>query len=736
MNVKSLALGSTALVMFGLCHAPAFAAVAPPAGSGVGSGESATISEVVVTAQRREESLQQVPIAESVVSAEALAQRNVNDVRDIVQLVPNLRIDTPYGNAFPKISLRGVGSGAYNQNTESTVAIYMDDLVLNAPAAKLTQLFDTERVEVLRGPQGTLYGKNTTGGAINFVTRRPTGQTEADGSFTVARYGEVAFDVGAETPITDDLSIRAAVKRRYRDGYGFNKLTDEKIYDNDEWAGRVGLRYQHGDTDAYLKLFADRSRQQGFYSVETGVNPDGSPTTTGMNPLTGYIRPANIDVGEYQQQRANVDNRGVTLNVDQRVGDLTFSSVTGYIHTKQDLSQDADGSPIVFVEVDPYSSKVREFSQEFRLSSPAEGPLSWILGATAFSQTVGIDNQAIITGFANTLAGFGVVIPSSFRQEAHERSTSFAAFLDATYKLNDQLKVFAGVRMTSDKKSIHMFPVNGISLIGPYDFKSSKSWTEPTYRAGLNFQANPSTMLYASYNHGYRSGTYDTSFVGTPDQIKGPVNPEFVDSGEVGVKTTLFDRTLQINAATFYTIFRDQQLPVLGALGLCCSLANAGKSRIYGLEAEVVWRVTPDFDMNLDATVADGKYLRFNTGTANLAGQKLGNLADYEVRLSPEYRIPFGSGHFFIAPEALFVGESRRSTAVDPFGQDVQPAYTLLNGQAGYRAAGDRFSVFAFVKNATNKRYITDFASSPGFGFKQVWYAEPMTWGLTATGTF
>lgn len=730
--------GVSAIVLATMMATPASAqsAEAAPASPGSTQNADGQLADIVVTAQRRTENLQNVPIAASVVDASALLQRNVVDVRDVAQIVPNLRIDSAYGNAFPKLTLRGVGSGTYNQNSEATVALYMDDFVLNPPASKLGQLFDIQRVEVLRGPQGTLYGKNTTAGAINLVTRRPDGSTTANVSVTVARYGEYDILAGAQTALTDDLSVRAAFKRRYSDGYGFNTLTDRHTYGNDDWAGRLGLRYKVADADIYLKVFADRSRAQSFYTAEYGVNPDGSPTPNGANPLTGYIRPANIDVGAYQNQRGEVDNRGVGLNVDQKLGSLTLSLVGGYLFSKQDLSQDADGSPLVFVEVDPYSSKAKQLSGELRLSSPTEGPFTWTIGLSGFHQRVHFDNQAIISGFAAAVAGFGIVLPPSFRQQGSVDMTSFAGFADGTYHLTDKLSIFAGLRVTTDRQSIDMAPLNGISLIGPYHIQQARRWTEPTYRAGVNFQLNPSTLLYASYNRGYRAGTYDTSFVGSPDQIRGPVNPEFVDSYEAGLKATFFDRRVRLNVAAFYTRFTDQQLPIVGPTGLCCALANAGKSRIYGVEFEGAWRVTRNFDINLSGAVTDGKYIEFNTGSINLSGQDLGNLAKYEVRLSPEYRIPAGGGQFFIAPEAVFVGKSRRSTAVDPFGQDVQPAYTVINGQVGYRFAGDRYSVFAFVKNATNKRYLTDFASSPGFGFKQLWYSAPVTWGLTATANF
>lgn len=508
-------ISSAATIAIGVASSAAIAQTSP---AGADEGQ---INDIVVTAQRRKENLQAVPIAATVVGSDNLTQRNAFDVRDIAQVVPNFRIDTPYGNTIPKLTLRGVGSGAFNQNSEATVAIYMDDLVLNPVSSKLGQMFDLDRVEVLRGPQGTLYGKNTTGGAVNLVTRRPDGSTAANAALTIARYGEYAAELGLQTAVSDTVSVRIAGKRRYRDGYGINLFDNRKTDDIDQWAGRLGLLYKNDGTTAYFKLFADRNRDQGKYTITDGLNADGSPTADRANPLTGYIRPDDIDVGNYNPQYSRVDNRGAALNLDQEIGAFTLSSVTGYIFSKQNLAQDNDGSPLLFVETLPYSSKTREFSQEFRLSSPTDGAFSWIVGASYFNQKVRIDNGADLTGFAGFLASVGVTIPTGFRQIARDRTESIAGFADASYRINDTLGLFAGARVTTDKKNFLMFPVNGISLVGPYNIQRSKRWTEPTYRAGINYQMMPSTLLYASYNHGYRAGAFDSSFVGSPGQAEG-----------------------------------------------------------------------------------------------------------------------------------------------------------------------------------------------------------------------
>jgi len=250
----------------------------------------AGLGDIVVTAQRRSESLQRVPLAATAISAVQLQQKGVTSLLDIPNVAPNLNIETPYGNVAPEITLRGVGSASFNENTETTVAIYLDDVVLNAPSTKLGQMFDLSRVEVLRGPQGTLYGKNSTGGAINLVTRRPDGTTEVDGAVTVARFGTYNVNLGAQTALSENLSVRIAGNRQYSDGYAFNTLTNQHLNNLDNWGVRLGARYKSPGVDIFVKAFFDDSKSNGAIMYPQGVNADGSPRPDAMWPHGRRLR--------------------------------------------------------------------------------------------------------------------------------------------------------------------------------------------------------------------------------------------------------------------------------------------------------------------------------------------------------------------------------------------------------------------------------------------------------------
>jgi iron complex outermembrane receptor protein len=700
----------------------------------------ATLGYIVVTAQRRAQPLQSVPVAATALDSEAIQQKGVSSLLDVAKVAPSLAVATPYGNNGPEITMRGIGAGSFNKNTETTVATYLDETVLNLSTAKLGQLFDLERVEVLRGPQGTLYGKNSTGGAVNFISKRPDGTTEAEGSLTAARFGTYEANLGMQAPLTDDLSVRVSARRNYSDGYSFNTLTGRHLNDIDDWGARVGLRYQSDKVDSYFKLFFDRSDTngsayyaQGVYRANTAPNPSliGAPTPNGANVLTGYVPPSNIDVVAAQPTPSNIRNDGASLNTDVYIGDLTLTSVTGYIHSQADTYFDADGSPIDFVTTRHFS-KGEQFTQEVRLASSDQGAFTWIVGAAFFHQE---QEGGVLARFP----GLGRTVP--VLQTFTEKTTSFAGFVDGTYRLSDRFELFSGVRATTDKKKMHQIGTGNFA-IADYDASDSEQWTKPSYRVGVNFKPTDATLLYASYNHGYRSGAYDVGFITNTLQIANPVNPEYVDNFEVGLKTTAFDNHLRVSTAAFYMEYEDQQLSVTppAAGSICCSLVNAGKARVYGLEVEGAARFSEYFDVNFSGMVLDTKYLEFKPDGPNrprdFAGYDLGRAPEYQLSLAPELRYPVAAGEIFFAPEFQFTGKQRVQTTVDRFGEDIQEAYGVINGQLGYRDADGRYSAFLFVKNATDKRYLTYFANTGATAVNQTFYSAPRTYGVTLTGRF
>jgi iron complex outermembrane receptor protein len=710
-----------ALLIFAMAgFQPAFNCVAHAAED---PADDDKLGEIVVTAQKRTENLQKVPIAATVLGSEILRQKGFVQLSDLAPLVPGLNIFSGQSYGFPQFTLRGVGSGSYNQNANSVVGVYLDEFVLDSPTSQQGQFFDLQRIEVLNGPQGTLFGKNTTGGALNFITRKPDGTTAADLAVTVGRWGELDLSGGAQTAITDRLSIRVAGNRNYSDGYGYNSYLGKRVDKTDNWGARVGVAYQSDDVDAYLKLYADDMNAAQQYSVNIGQDPaTGLITPDNSNPVTGYIYPTEKDVYGGNGYSIDTRNRGATLNVNYHVGDYTISSVTGYVVSKSHVTADYDESPFRLSDSLDNSLTSRQFSQEIRLSSSDEGNFSWIVGGNFFHKRFLLHNLTDLSD------AFGV---PPIGETDRERTTSFAGFVDGTLKLGSGFSVTGGIRLTHDQKSM-FFLGPDFQLIGPFDVKSKKGWTEPTYRAILNYQLDPDTMLYASYSHGYRSGAYDVGLKSSPYQLT-PVNPEFVDNYEVGAKGTLFDNRLRLSTAFYYMRFKDQQLSTLATEpgSLCCNLLNAGQSRVYGAELQITARPTPNLTFSLLATVSDGKFKEFYNGPLSYAGQKLPYLPDFKVRFSPEYRIPHGNGGFFIAPDITVTGKARNNVTPNIHGYDIQKTFAMIDAQAGYRA--DMWSIFGWVKNATDYRNLTNYGPAEFAGFSGLYYGPPRSYGLTAT---
>jgi iron complex outermembrane receptor protein len=353
------------------------------------------------------------------------------------------------------------------------------------------------------------------------------------------------------------------------------------------------------------------------------------------------------------------------------------------------------------------------------VTSPDTGAFKWIAGGNFFHKSL------------DTYDAYNLFQTPLIVERDYEHTTSYAGFFDATLKLSAGFSVIGGVRLTHDEKRMRFLSAD-LSLIGPFDTTSSDSWIEPSYRGVLNYQLDPYTLLYASYNHGYRSGAYDNGLKSSPQQLN-PANPEFVNNYEVGAKTTLFDQRLRLSSAFYYMRFTDMQLDALAPIpgAICCNIVNAGVSRVYGAEVSGTALVSRDVSLNFVGTYSNAKFLQFNDDGVNYAGVRLGNIPTYKIRISPEYRMPYNNGNFFISPDATFVGPNRVHTIPDPYSRDIQKAFAILDAQAGYRE--DKWSVFGWVKNATNYRVLTGTDLETFFGYMNRIHGPPLSFGITVT---
>lgn len=711
--------------------------------------EEGTVEAVVVTAQKREERLTEVPLAISVTSGDALRKRNVNNLEQIMTLVPALKVATPYQGGAPSITLRGIGpANQYNMNTNAPIGLYMDEVYLAFVPAPGVQFFDLERVEVLKGPQGTLYGRNTTGGLINFISRRPDMEGGYNGEAEVG-YGsrdrwkaQAAADVQLAPEV---LAARLSLYRSKGDGYMRNAgpVGPKTFGDDDTWQGRLTVElHPSRDLEAILRVYSSKSLNTGSGPVGLGVGPGGSNAF-------GYVR-TGLDRHEvlydYVDGVTKTGSSNTALTLNWSLGDVTLTSITSGVWSMARLSDDCDGTISPICSTDNHISG-RQFSQDVRLQYTGE---RLKLTAGAFYGADEIDYDTDVQFFS------AVFLRNIYEQDRE----SYAIYADGAYAVTDQLEVTLGLRQTFDKVELHdaqtlvldafygtpvastipLSPTYAPSLVLP---PRSRTPDELTGRLVAKYQFTPDIMAYASFSHGYRVGAFNGQAFFDPNEFNY-VPPEEVDNYELGLKATLLERRVVLSAATFNTHISNQHvLSTINVPGLAAFPGLAGLSgRSRGFELDVTAAVSRDVQLRgslsvLDTRYDDGESLNGVDVGGNRFAQapQLAGQAGVDWRLwsrenqavTASFDVSY-SGQYYFDPEN---GES----AVGPILRDGQSSFWLLEGRLAYEVGA--VTVALWGKNLTNETYVTFVGNAEGaFGTDFVVLGEPRAYGVTLTTRF
>ncbi len=759
------------------------AAVVTLAGFAVPCWADADLEAVVVTAQRRAENVQDVPIAISAFTANDLERTNIRQAGDITTLVPNLLLSSPYGEeAEPVFSLRGVTSNDFSQNQSAPVAMYVDEVYRSVGALQALQTFDLERVEVLRGPQGTLYGKNSTGGAISFFTRNP--DLNAYNGYATAGFGKFSqytVEGAVGGPIKDgELGWRAAVYYNKRDGWLKSVVPGiEPANSIDALGGRLTFLAKPNDNfTAQLKLNVTRSRGTPY-----GVRPmNNDPNVTGGNPPTDFYRNAAISM-----VHKVIDSEGASLKMDWKVADhAVLTSVSGFDYGRWVMVGDDASVGVQLWGADTYASSVHQFSQEFRLASVDTDRYTWIVGAyygqdkvhgwleyhyfDAFPGLIQYSTDAN----GNPLFLYGFDQANSFDQVRSSR----AAFANASFDVSPTITLRGGLRYTKDKLTIkNFFALNG-GLANPPAYQGlglPTLWTQSlpvvpgtyvdfsegiyprggvtypdlhkdnsnvSYRGGIDWKPAHGQLYYLSVSRGYRGAAFNANAFNYDAEVTF-ADPEELTSYEIGAKTEFLERRLQINAAVFYYDYKNQQfLDTYSANGvLLYRELNAPKSRLQGGEIELKAKVTEDLELRANLGYTDSKYKEFVSHGASVAGNVLPMAPKVTSSLGVDWRVgTLLGGDFNLGGDAFYYGKQY----FDPTNQEriAQKSYTVVNARAAL-AFGDnhKYNVTLWGKNLFETNYITyalavrDPAQG-GLGLDYTVPAEPRTFGLTGTVRF
>ncbi|SFS13634.1 TonB-dependent receptor [Sphingomonas jatrophae] len=708
--------------------APALAQDTQPSTADTAPGAAEMIPEggdIVVTARRREETLRDVPIAITAFTGEALTRGGAIDITDLSNVVPNVTLEVSRGtNSTLTAFVRGVGQQDPVAGFEAGVGLYLDDVYLNRPQAAVLDIYDVERIEVLRGPQGTLYGRNTIGGAVKYVTRRLGDDPTISARATYGSYDQADGVVSASAPIGNGtIKLGGAVARLSRGGFGKNLTTGDENYNKDIWAGRATLQIEPSK-EAFLRITGDytkdKSAPRGGHRLIPGLATGIPPLDDVYDTRAGLLDP-----------KQEVEAWGVSAFAEVKPTDwLTFRSITAY--RKDDSASPIDFDSLAAVDVDvPAFYNNKQFSQEVQALVDMGG-LSGLLGAYYLD--------------ASARTVFDVRLPAGVTAQTfgNVKTNTGAIFGDFTYDLSEQLSVSAGGRYTWDDRDSTIlrrtylgggspiFGGTGVLAATTSNFRGQATFKEFTPRASVSFKPTPDHNVYASYAKGFKGGGFDprgqstacrtpAGAVCTPQEVFDflSFDPETVDSYEVGYKAALFDRRLNIALAAFRADYKDVQVP--GSVGTLVNgqqtfigvTTNAGKARIQGLEFEGSLLAARDLAgagdrVNLSWTMGyiDAEYKRFiDARGINVADRRaFQNTPKWTASGTLAYSVPVGSGSIDASGTLAYRSRTQQFELRTP-GLD-QKGYALLDGNIVWTAKGDRFSIGLHGRNLTNKKYI------------------------------
>ena len=702
----------------------------------------AQIEEILVTAQKRAESIQDIAVSMKAIGGDEIAKSGSNNIWELSEQVANVDLYTYFGVARPDISIRGYNAnGLFSALDQAPAGIYFDEVFVGSRSGSLNQLFDMERVEVLRGPQGTLYGRNTTAGAVNFISKRPTGETNFGGTATIGNYDQLDFEVHGGMALSDTVAVRIAGIKRDRDGT-IKNVAGPDVNDVDLWAARGSLSWTPSeDMDWLLMVHGSDSsmHQQAWGAVDFGL-----PLIDGFfgEPYSTFVFPGDfhtINISDLPQE--DVETFGVNLigniDFDTGLGEVTLTSVTGYLDTSYFSTEDTDGTNIDFARFEGVD-EFEQISQEVRLSGTTVG-VDWVSGFYYYEDDIEGGN-AFHFAPAGSPGGFGDRPFSVFTQD----STNWAVFGDFRFALIDQFTINVGGRYTDESKD---YTYNANPAVTPTPpVIDSASWDSFDYKIGLNWEPTDDVLIYASYSTGFKSGGFNGGQAGNGAGAVNPADfvafdPEEIESYELGIKSVWYGGRFVFNAAVFYNDITGLQqtnavLDDTGTLGF--PITNVGQADVIGAEIEMIFQPIDALYASLnigilDSEIADGVTTRDSFGGFfDLSGNEL-PLSPDNVSGLVEYVIPLEGTGSSLRPRIEFKHTGTHALVIvgDNTGEK-QESYTLLNASLEWLSSSEQFSIKVWGKNITNKEYIS---RTIGFlapnGIFPAIRGEPATYGVT-----
>jgi iron complex outermembrane receptor protein len=698
------------------------------------AADQAALEEVIVTAQKRKANLQDVAVSITAFSSKDIRDYGFSQPADIMNHIPGVYAKPTVGDQNPVFSIRGVGFNDFTPIQNPGAAVYVNQVVVPYHPMMSFQLLDMERIEVLKGPQGTLYGRNSTAGAINFVSRRPAREREGFVRIDYSSYNTFDIEAAVGGPLSETLSARIAVATYQRTGgHQINRVNNDDDYGSkDRLFGRLMLAWEPSqDFDLLLELHGGRDKSDpvalehlSSFDAVTFAEPC-APVAAGNRAegvcinAAGYFDPDDDPyAGDYSVTDGGVDNDawGLSATANWDLGNAVLTSVTGYDSYKRDQLQDIDASPFVFLDV-TFDDETWAFSQELRLASDSEGPVEWIAGAFYSKDSV----EAIQDVDATDLVGTRAVISNN------QDSDSLALFGHFEWDLAEQWQIVGGLRYTHEKKNwsggsdfLGVAQVTGTAQVKEDDLSGT---------VGAKYNPNDDLMVYATFSRSFRSGGFPGGFTLNPSALQ-PFASETVYAYEAGFKASLMEKRMRLNGAIYYYDWRDLQTQFTeerdGLISLF--LGNAGDAEIKGGEIELTWLATGQLELRAGLNVMDTKIAK--SPDSRLLGKELANAPSVTANAVARYSVPIGTAILVIQGDASFTDERFFTSDNTPVfrGED----YWLFNARMSYRPEAENWEVAAWIRNAGDKTYRLEGFNQFGFsGDSYHYYGEPRTVGVS-----
>ena len=679
------------------------------------SHTQAQLEEVVVTAQKRQQSMQEVPIAVTAITGDSLSKQNITNIEGLNNSLPNVQINRFSNSPDTAVfTIRGVGVNDADPYVGTTVSVVVDGVVVGVNTNALQSLFDIERVEILRGPQGTLFGANTTGGVVNVVTRQPTGEFGGEAQVAVGNYGRLQLNGTVDFPINDSLSGKVSVLHNQHDGFFENYLDGGDLGSTDMTTLRSYLKYEKDAYDATLIAEYGRSRNgaQTSRSIANESIVLYVPGQSSDEPI--HKRGQNADLPDQNDK----DSYALTLTQNWSTNSGDWVSITSYREYEQELFSDDDATTEQLLQT-MRTTDHWQFSQELRNSFDLSERFRMTAGAFYFQQEYELDQEGVLDGF---LRGLGQP------QQQQQENWSASVFAQGYYDLTADLTLQAGIRYAHENTEAFSLTSNSFTAtpgaLASFDdpvipgsvisAEGEESWDEVGYKLGLDYQLNDDIMVYGYYAHGFKSGGF-TGRIAVAQDI-GPFDPEYLDTWELGFKADLLDRRLRANFAVFYNEYEDMQVTqnVTYPSGAnSASVQNAGEAHSSGAELELTAFVSDNLSFNLAAAYLDSQYDEYDTTspdpvtgelvTTSFAGNPLMNAPQWSGNASVNYTLPVANGEtdFFLQ----VTHSSDKISNYTAFPQERVSEITLVNANITWQPASQQWSMGVYGRNLMDKEY-------------------------------